>query len=461
MRRPTLRRRLTALTAAAVATAVIGLSVLAWSLLRLQLHNQTEQNLRVEASHIALRRSPMHLPPVPPFAQPADATLFGEVLPDGSRTKPPHQSSYLPVNPTDVNVARDAASSTLRAVTIGGSRYLLLTVHGRGHSAVQVASDLSENRATLKDFALVLLVADALVVLATAVLGYVLTRAGLRPVERVRMAAQGVALTQNLHAAVPIADSDPQETASVAGSLNAMLAALSTSRDAQRQLVEDAGHELATPLTSLRTNIELLLRAEQQPDRMLAPEDRRRLLTDIQAQTGELSSLMAEVVDLAMDPATLEAPTELDLADVAAAALARARSRTPDYTFRLSAAPSPVHGRGSILERAVLNLLDNAAKFSDPSEVIDVDVAAQDAVVRLSVTDHGRGIAEADLERVFQRFHRSTEARSLVGSGLGLSIVRQVIAAHGGQVWLERGATGGTIARVALPRSVSPHRTNE
>jgi two-component system sensor histidine kinase MprB len=156
-------------------------------------------------------------------------------------------------------------------------------------------------------------------------------------------------------------------------------------------------------------------------------------------------------VDVARDPGYGEEITEVDLADVVRAAVTRARTRTPDVTFTLDERSVPVIGKRTSLERAVLNLLDNAAKWSPAGEPVAVEVGRRADRALVTVTDNGPGVPDAHLERVFERFHRTDEARALPGSGLGLSIVRQVVAAHGGRSWLSRRPEGGTVAHIELP----------
>ena len=166
---------------------------------------------------------------------------------------------------------------------------------------------------------------------------------------------------------------------------------------------------------------------------------------------GELDHLIEEVVDVARDPGYGEEITELDLADVVRTAVIRARARTPEVTFALTEQSVLMFGKRSSLERAVLNLLDNAAKWNRPGEPVYVDVQWLAGLGSITVTDSGPGVPEADLERVFERFHRTDEARALPGSGLGLAIVRQVVQSHGGRAWLSRRAGGGTVAHIAVP----------
>jgi two-component system sensor histidine kinase MprB len=214
-----------------------------------------------------------------------------------------------------------------------------------------------------------------------------------------------------------------------------MLGALEESTRAQRQLVADASHELRTPLTSLRTNIEVLA-----SNRALPAGERERLLRDVVEQLGEMTTLIAELIELARGEQQRAEPEEVRLDLVAADAVERARRDRPAVNFVTTIEESVVHGIPSNIERAVANLLDNAAKWSPPNG--EVEVAVRDG--RVSVRDHGPGIDEEHLPHVFDRFYRAPSARGLPGSGLGLAIVRQVAEAHGGAVVAERAEGGGT-----------------
>jgi two-component system sensor histidine kinase MprB len=222
-----------------------------------------------------------------------------------------------------------------------------------------------------------------------------------------------------------------------------MLKALDASLRRQRQLVADAGHELRTPLTSLRTNIELLSQAH---DRLPA-RARDELLTDIRAQIGELSTLVGDLVELARDEPLSRDPETVELADVVDNAVERVRRRAPGITFDVRTQPWLVLGDAQLLERAVTNLLDNAAKWSPPLGTVHVRLT--DGL--LSVADEGPGIRDEDLPHVFERFYRSSEARTLPGSGLGLAIVQQTAERHGGRVEAGRAAAGGALFTLRLP----------
>jgi len=221
-----------------------------------------------------------------------------------------------------------------------------------------------------------------------------------------------------------------------------MLAALEDSARAQRQLVADASHELRTPLTSLRTNIEVLSR-----DDVLVPQEREHLLRDVSEQLVEMSALVAELVELARGDELPANPEDVRLDLVAADAIERTRRNRPGVTFKPQLEESLVRGVPSTIERAVSNLLDNAAKWSPPGG--EIDVVVRDG--ELAVRDRGPGIADEDVPFIFDRFYRAPSARSMPGSGLGLAIVRQVADTHGGTITVEAPEGGGTRMRLRLP----------
>jgi two-component system sensor histidine kinase MprB len=220
-----------------------------------------------------------------------------------------------------------------------------------------------------------------------------------------------------------------------------MLGALEESARAQRQLVTDASHELRTPLTSLRTNIELLLRHED-----IAEPRRSQLLAHVVEQLDELTALVAELVELSRGEQQPEEPEDVQLDELVQSVVARAQRDHPQVTYRATLEPIVIRGVPFRIERAVSNLLDNAAKWSPSGGKIDVEVRDGEVIVR----DRGPGIADEDLPFVFDRFYRAPAARRMPGSGLGLAIVKQVADSHGGEVQIERPADGGTRMRLRL-----------
>ncbi len=270
-------------------------------------------------------------------------------------------------------------------------------------------------------------------------LGLGVARAVLAPVRRLTEAAEDVSETRDLSRRIDVGGRD--ELSRLAATFNTMLAALEDSARAQRQLVADASHELRTPLTSLRTNIEVLSRADTLPS-----GERGKLLHDVTEQLGEMTALIAELVELARGDQAPSEPEDVRLDLATADAIERTRRNRPGIVFRAELEETMVRGVPPTIERAISNLLDNAAKWSPPGG--EVEVAVRDGEV--SVRDHGPGIGAEDLPFVFDRFYRADSARGMPGSGLGLAIVRQVAESHGGSVTAEAAEGGGTRLRLRL-----------
>jgi two-component system sensor histidine kinase MprB len=365
-----------------------------------------------------------------------------------------------PLGPAEIAAARQSPPTSVRTGAADGQLYRVVAVYAGGGRALVLAQELEPTQRTLSKLAVVLLVVGVSGVVLAALAGVAIARAGLRPVQRLIGATERVARTGDLRP-IPVAGGD--ELARLTRSFNAMLAALSSSIDRQRRLVADAGHELRTPLTSLRTNLELLVASEANSDRpdapSLSPTDRAELQADLRAQIDELATLIGDVVELARDDPPEIASEPLDLADVVERALDRARRRAAaeNVTFDVDLAAAEVVGDANALERATLNLLDNAAKWSPPGGAVRVTLRHGVAPERpgtavLEVADAGPGIADEDRDLVFERFFRSLDARTMSGSGLGLSIVAQVAERHHGGVSAGRAPEGGALLRFWIPR---------
>jgi two-component system sensor histidine kinase MprB len=339
----------------------------------------------------------------------------------------------LPVPDGAVSVANGRAPGFYSDADIANTHVRMLTFQYSPGYAVQVARPLTEVDESLARLRTFLIFIALVGVGGAAALGLVVSRAALAPVRSLTDTAERVSKTGDLSERIEVSGKD--ELSSLAESFNSMLAALEESTRAQRQLVADASHELRTPLTSLRTNIEVLA-----SDRVLPPDERRRLLSDVVEQLGEMTSLIAELIELARAEQQIVEPEDVRLDIAAAEALERARRNHPAIQFESTLDESTIHGVPSTIERAIGNLLDNAAKWTPIGGQVELAVA--DGVV--TVRDYGPGIAEEDLPYVFDRFYRARAARGMPGSGLGLAIVRQVAEAHGGDIVAERAAGGGT-----------------
>ncbi|MDQ1037970.1 two-component system sensor histidine kinase MprB [Streptomyces sp. V3I8] len=349
----------------------------------------------------------------------------------------------LPVDAADRPVATGRAAGRLvehRDVDVGDDGYRVATVSlGGGRGAVQVAQEFSGTEDLLRDLQQRTVLLEAAVVVAAGLFGWWLARRITSRLVRLAGAAEDVARTGSLGIQVPVAGYD--EVARLGRSFDRMLGRLAQSEDDQRRLVQDAGHELRTPLTSLRTNISILRRMDELP-----PAAREELVADLAQESRELTDLVNELVALAAGRSDTEPPRRVSVAGIAEDVAVAARRRTGRaVTVRVSG-DTETDGRPMALQRAVSNLVENAAKFDrDGGEPIEIVVTRAGDTVRVEVMDRGPGIAQEDLDRVFDRFYRAPDARSLPGSGLGLSIVREVAAAHGGEPFAGRREGGGSV----------------
>ena len=434
------RARLALVAAAAVALAIIAASFVVYFVVRDQLRSTVDSSLRTTAGQLAT--TPIHdfnhfsapsseLGGAPGYPQIVDSA--GDVfLARGA-------DIALPVNHSVTKIAQTGSGTSFMDAHVNGVHVRIVTFpyELQPGIAVQIARPLTEVDHSLGRIENYLILIGGGGIAIAAALGLAVSRAALAPVRRLTTTTETVTRTGDLSQRIETDERD--ELGRLAASFNAMLGALEESTRAQRRLVADASHELRTPLTSLRTNIEVLA-----SDRRLPPGERERLLNDVIEQLGEMTTLIAELIDLARgEQQTVEAEeVRLDL--VAADAVERARRNSPTVNFVADLQESVVHGVPSTIERAVANLLDNAAKFSPPGGEVEVGVHDGTVIVR----DHGPGIDDEHLPYVFDRFYRAPAARGLPGSGLGLAIVRQVAEAHGGGVIAERAEGGGT--RVVL-----------
>ncbi|MEV7884158.1 HAMP domain-containing sensor histidine kinase [Streptomyces sp. NPDC002817] len=362
--------------------------------------------------------------------------------PDGSVVDP--GSPGLPVIDADRLVAAATEAGRLaehKDVDVGSDVYRVATVSlGDGRGAVQVAQEFSDTEDLLRALQQRTLILMAAVVVGAGLFGWWLARRITRRLVILTSAAEDVARTRRLGIQVPVTGYD--EVGRLGRAFDRMLGRLAQSEEDQRRLVQDAGHELRTPLTSLRTNISLLRRIDELP-----PETRAELVADLGQEARELTDLVNELVDLAAGQSDTEPPQRVDLADIAEDVAGLARRRTGREVVVRVSGDTTTDGRPGMLTRAVSNLVENAAKFDRAGRApieIRVTGPARPGTVRVEVLDRGPGIVEADLIRIFDRFYRAADARSLPGSGLGLSIVREVALAHGGAPFALRRDGGGS-----------------
>ncbi|WP_412740743.1 sensor histidine kinase [Krasilnikovia sp. MM14-A1259] len=351
------------------------------------------------------------------------------------RTMPDHAGRYLPGD-------RIGLPGRVRVVSVAA---------GPSHDRVRVlvarsTADLSQGVHVLRGL---LLVAFPLLVGLLALVAWRLAGATLRPVEALRAGAERITgAAQGGRGAgppqrLPVPDTE-DEIHRLAVTLNDMLDRLGAARARQRAFVADAAHELRSPLTTMRTELEV---AQRLPDGTDWPALADDLLTDVE----RLSRLVDDLLLLARsdDSATRAAPapqTRVDLGEL----LGQVAARYPAVRYAAPAEPLQVMGEPDALARVVANLLDNAVRHA--ASVVELAVRADGAYRSITVTDDGPGIPAADRERVFDRFTRLDDARArdAGGTGLGLAIVRELVRRHGGTVTLAD-AGPGLLVTVRLP----------
>jgi two-component system sensor histidine kinase MprB len=437
------RGRVAFTAAAAVAIAVAIASVAAYFVVRDTLLARMDMSLRDAAARTQdAAGGPLSAASIP--ADSLEGPAVFQQFTEGGQTIAP---GAVPVRLGDpekvlavVNGKRDAFFSDQE---VDGVRVRVYTSEVAPGLVSQVARPLTEVDGTLANLRLGLGIVALGGVALAAILGRLATRHAVRPVTELSEAAEHVARTRDLSRRIEASGGD--ELARLATSFNTMLEALDDSRRAQRQLVADASHELRTPLTSLRTNLEVIGSGRELP-----AGDRDRLRTDVVAELEGLTELVGDLVELAREEEPNgEPPETLAFDALVAGAVARACRHAPGVTFTTELEPTLVTGARGRLDRAVVNLLDNAGKWSPPDGTVEVRLRGGELTIR----DHGPGFAAEDLPFVFDRFYRATAARGRAGSGLGLAIVRAVAERHGGEVTAEPAPGGGALLRLALPVS--------
>ncbi|MER5892121.1 HAMP domain-containing sensor histidine kinase [Streptomyces sp. NPDC001876] len=459
-----LRSRLALLVATAVAVAVAVVAAACWFVTREQLEQQLDQSLRnstaIDETYVqsllnACAGTAARQRPAPGSYSVQIVATTGAPCPAPPRPEP------FPTTEEDIAVASGDRDNVLHTVTdTDGTKLRVYTNQirvdrpGPGSIttlAVSVARPMSDVTDPLSTLAWVLLLVSGIGVVGAGAAGLWIARTGLRPVDDLAHAVAHVAETEDLTVRIPVEGED--EIARLSRSFNSMTSSLATSRDRQSQLIADAGHELRTPLTSLRTNIELLARSDE-TGRAIPPDDRKALMASVKAQMTELAALIGDLQELSRPDAAEPGPLQVvALHDITRTALQRARLRGPELTITAELAPWYVRAEPAALERAVVNVLDNAVKFSPPGGTIEVVLHRGELTVR----DHGPGIPAEELPHVFERFWRSPSARQLPGSGLGLSIVARTVQQAGGEITLSPASGGeGTVASIRLPGAPQP-----
>jgi two-component system, OmpR family, sensor histidine kinase MprB len=433
------------MSALAVGVTVALASLACYLVMRSELRSQVDAPLRAQGTRIAQRGEIIgQRLPGPPKGAGGPAEFSQVVAPDGE-VRERYGGLAIAVAPGDRAAALGDGHPFLSDRTADGVHLRVLTVPIHGFGAVQIGRSLEgvDNVLARLRFLLV-----ALVVLGTAfaaVMARLFSRPVMQPITDLTRTAEHIETTGDLGRRLGARGTD--EVGRMAERFDAMLDRVQASQIAQRRLVADASHELRTPVTSLRTNMEVLLAGAE-----LEEGERRALLRDMVGQSEELSALVGDLIELARGDEGEPQVEDVALDRLVAEAVERARRHAPSVRFRTDLEPCSIEGVPDRLGRAVNNVLDNAARHSPPDGA--VEVALHDGA--LSVRDHGPGVPDDELALLFERFFRGAGARERHGSGLGLAIVRQVVESHGGAVEAANAEGGGMVVTLTFPAVRGP-----
>lgn len=337
------------------------------------------------------------------------------------------------------------ARSGMSSVTVGGEKWHLYTIVLED-GVVQAAQRASERESLARETASSLIPPSLLMLAAIAGLLTLALRRGLAPLSRAagEVTARSV---ESLHP-IPLA-SHPPELHLLVSAINDLMARLGSALALQRDFLADAAHELRTPMTALRLQLQLLERASGEAQRAAAQEELRAGIARAQHLVEQLLQLSR------LGPETPAFKRErVDLAELARAAVSRFSARAEAQSVDLGAiAKDAVAIEGDAQQLTILlgNLVDNALHHTPQHGRVDVSAELREGRPCLSVADTGPGIPPAERERVFDRFYRSAQASASTGSGLGLAIVRAVAQRHGAQVTLADAPGGGLLVSVLFP----------
>lgn len=449
-RRRPLRTRLALAVTAAVGFVAVGVCAAAYVVVRSALYDQLDLSL-TQSARLAAQRDPGR----PPGTLAGEcrflaAPACAEVVP-ADPAEDPRTPGLLPVAPAAREVAAGERAPYYTNIAVAGHPARMLTTDYAKGRALQVALRADTVESGIEEASWWLLLTAAAGVPLAAVLGYWVSRTGLAPVTRLTAAAERIAATRDPRHRIELPSrgsagrSREDEITRLAGTFNTMLGELEQSVTAQRRLVADASHELRTPLTALRTNAELLARAER-----LTPEQRGRASAALGRQLREVTGLVNDLIELARDEEPTPLVERVRLDALVEHCVEAARAHWPGVPFGVRTQEVVLPGVPARLSRLLGNLLDNAAKFSGEGRPVEVELVVLGSGAELTVRDHGPGIAAQDLPYVFDRFYRAGAARSLPGSGLGLAMARQIARAHAAELTAEPAPGGGALFRLSF-----------
>ena len=446
-----LRTTVALIVSITLALTVVALAISIWTLTRNELLNSVDNSLvtRIQAGVFLTPPDPDGAPFVRPPIPGQPTVIVDAVLADGEVYNIDDQTYDLPVDALDVQLASAApgTSAFSTRITPEGESVRVYTVAVVDGAAARAIRSLEETQANLFGLAMILAIGSVAAVAVGAAAGVLAVRRSTTPLTQAADAMAALSRGER-DAQPPRAERGaPREVVDVVNATTTLQNELARSRAQQEQLVQDAGHELRTPLASLRANVQFAARTA-------SDELTIQSLSSAQAELDELGRLVEELLALAARDEPVRDVVELDLVGavrVAADRLTRRTGRTvtldtPDHRVLVTLEPIG-------LAEIVGNCLDNAAKFTPADAAIRAVVREHGDEVVIEINDGGPGIPAAQRDAVWERFHRTPDARGLPGSGLGLAIVLRAAEAAGGSVVLDEAKEGGLAVRITLPRT--------
>jgi signal transduction histidine kinase len=311
-----------------------------------------------------------------------------------------------------------------------------------------LADERDRNLTNLRNYSLI---GVGAILVVGAVGGYVISGRMLKPIDRVSSLAARISHT-NLKERID--HQGPQdEVKRLADTFDDMLQRLDGAFESQKQFIQDASHELKTPIATAQTNIEVL-----EMDQTATVEDYKDLMGVVKRSLDRLDSLSQGLLLLSQGSQPQNGRAEIDLTSLIDEVVTEARPSAAAVGLSLEVeqpiAGVMVRGDASQLKQVINNLVDNAIKYNRPQGTVRVSARAEGANAILEVEDTGMGIAATEEQRIFDRFYRVDKSRSRAqgGSGLGLAIVRKIVEEHGGTISIESNLGQGSTFRVSLPR---------
>jgi len=395
----------------------------------------------------------VRLPPIDVFASP----FFIQILQLDGKVAQLSENLGGRQLPLPAGTITAASAGQFSDFTVNLQDGVRLRVHSQpvevaGHSAgtIQVAQSLAALDDALSVVRRVLLLGSLSLLVLAGAGGVILARAALRPINTITETAQRITYTQDLDQRIPVAVPG-DELGKLTETINDMLARLEGLFEGQQRLVADVSHELRTPLTTIQGNLDLLRRGAAEE-----PGMRAEALRAIEDETARMRRLVNDLLLLAQADAGLQLqlkPVEMDtlLLEI----YRQAQVMASGVSVRLGAEDqASVLGDVDRLRQLLLNLVDNALKYTPAGGQVTLTLRRQAGWVQVSVEDNGVGIASEDLPHVFERFYRADPSRTRhSGSGLGLAITQWIARAHGGRIEVESRLSVGSTFTLWLPET--------